>query len=84
MATTNKVGRISLTGGIIGALFTNPRSALDKEISKANEEGWSAIQITPHATTNWFITILQITVLFLTLFLYTWGGGYIILYKKEA
>ena len=84
MAKKNKVSRISLTGGIIGLLITNPRKALEDEIDKGNEEGWNAIHIMPHRTTNFFIFVLQFIVLFLTLFLYTWGGGYLVLFEREA
>jgi hypothetical protein len=84
MAKKNKVSRISLTGGIIGLLITNPRKALEDEIDKGNEEGWNAIYIVPHRTTNFFISVLQFIVLCLTLFLYTWGGGYLVLFEREA
>jgi hypothetical protein len=79
----NKVVRISLSGGIIGALLTNPRSAIEKRIMQENTEGWSAHQIIPHADTNLAIIILKIVVLFLTLFLWTWGAGYLVLFEKD-
>jgi len=84
MSTKNKVTRISLMGGIIGAFTTNPRKALDDEIDKGNQEGWSAIHIEPHGTTNLLISTIQFAVLVLTLGLYTWGGGYLILFQREA
>ena len=84
MARKNKVTRISLMGGLIGALITNPRKALEDEIDKGNQGGWSAIHIEPHRTTNSFIWVLQLAVLVLTLGLFTWGGGYLILFDKEA
>ena len=84
MAIINKISRISLAGGIIGALTTNPRRALEKELESSNAEGWTAVQITDHSTTNIFIKLLQYLVLGLTLFLYTWGGGYLVLYQKEV
>ncbi len=83
MAKKNKVTRISLMGGIIGALTTNPRKALEDEINKGNQEGWNAIHIEPHKTTNLFIAGLQIVVLILTLGLFTWGGGYLVLFERE-
>lgn len=84
MAKKNKVSRISLMGGLIGALVTNPRKALEDEIDKQNQDGWNAIHIDPHRTTNLFIWVLQLAVLFLTLGLFTWGGGYLILFEREA
>lgn len=84
MAKKNRVSRISLMGGLIGALTTNPRKALEDAIDQGNEQGWSAIHIEPHKTTNLFIGILQMLVLLLTLGLFTWGGGYLILFEREV
>lgn len=84
MPKKNKVARISLMGGLIGAITTNPRKALEDEINKSNQNGWNAIHIEPHKTTNLFIAIVQLLVLLLTLGLFTWGGGYIILFEREV
>lgn len=84
MRKLNKVVRLSLHGGLIGLFLTNPRRALDNEIDKHNQEGWNAHQIVPHAERNLLAMILQLLVLFLTLFLWTWGAGYLILLEKEA
>ena len=84
MSKKNKVSRISLMGGLIGLLSTNPRKALEDEIDKANQEGWCATHIEPHTTTNLFVWLLQLVVLFLTLGLFTWGGGYLILFEKQS
>jgi len=83
MTKTNRISRVSLMGGLIGALTTNPRSALQSELDKQNKQGWNAIHIDPHGTTNLFIRVLQLVVLILTLGLFTWGGGYLILFEKE-
>lgn len=82
MKKINKVGRVFLSGGLIGWLLTNPKKALDGELSKSNAEGWEAIQVQSHRTTNLFMLFVQILVLMLTLGLYTWGGGYLVLYEK--
>lgn len=80
----NKVRRLSLSGGLIGLLFTNPRAALDAAIQEANAEGWNCHQITPHRTHNLLVVLLQVVVLIVTLGLWTWGAGYILLLEKEA
>ena len=80
----NKIVRISLSGGLIGWIFSNPRRALDSRIAKENEDGWNAIYFLPHTETNVFIRVVQILVLFLTLFIWTWGAGYLILFEKES
>lgn len=79
----NKVVRISLSGGLIGLLATNPRRALDDAIDKANQEGWNAIYFQPHKTSNVFVALLQILVLICTLGLWTFGAGYMILLERE-
>jgi len=84
MRKVNKILRISLIGGVIGMFTTNPRAALEKAIAKANSEGWNAIHIDSHRTTNLFISFLQLVVLFLTAGLYTWGGGYLVLLERDA
>lgn len=79
----NKVVRIVLSGGIVGLLATNPRRALDNWIDKENQEGWNAIYFIPHVETNLLAAVLRLVVLFLTLFLWTWGAGYLILFERE-
>lgn len=84
MARKNKVSRISLMGGLIGALTTNPRKALENEINRMNQEGWVATHIEPHSTTNLLIWILQLVMLLITVGLFTWGGGYIVLFERDV
>ncbi len=80
---TNKVVRISLSGGLIGLLMTNPRRALDETIDKQNQDGWNAIYFMPHRTSNILVFVLQVLVLICTLGLWTWGAGYIVLFERE-
>ena len=84
MSKKNKVVRISLMGGLIGALTTNPRKALEEAIDKENNEGWNAIHIEPHSTANLLVWVLQLVVLVCTLGIWTWGGGYMVLFEKEV
>lgn len=83
MPKINKVVRIALSGGIIGALTTNPRRALDSAIEEHNQQGWNCHQILQHSTSNIFIKALQVLVLISTLCLWTFGAGYILLMEKE-
>ena len=83
MAKTNKIERIALSGGIIGALTTNPRAALDAVIEENNNDGWNAVYFHEHKTSNIFILALQIAILFCTAFLWTFGAGYMVLFEKE-
>ncbi|MCR5085016.1 MAG: hypothetical protein K6A65_05895 [Succinivibrionaceae bacterium] len=80
----NKVERVALMGGLIGLLLTNPRGALDKALVRANTDGWHCRQILPHSTSNLFIMILSMICLCLTLGLWTFGAGYLLLLEKES
>ena len=80
----NKVVRVALSGGLIGAIGTNPRNALEKVIQKYNAEGWNCHQIYPHSTRNFVVTILQVLVLIMTLGLWTFGAGYLLLFEKDV
>lgn len=80
----NKVVRISLSGGIIGLLTTNPRRALDNRIDRENQEGWHAIYFESHRDTNTLVAILRYVVLLLTFGLWTWGAGYLVLFARET
>ncbi|MFZ4761840.1 MAG: hypothetical protein ACOYK8_03385 [Alphaproteobacteria bacterium] len=84
MQKINKVVRISLAGGIVGLLATNPRRALDNTIDKQNQDGWNCHQILPHSERNLLVILLQVGVLLCTFGLYTWGAGYIILFEKDT
>jgi hypothetical protein len=84
MIKKNKVVRLTLAGGLIGLLGTNPRRALDNEIDRHNQDGWNAIEFQPHLATNMLIRILQFLVLVCTLGIWTWGAGYLILFERET
>jgi hypothetical protein len=79
----NKIVRVSLSGGLIGAIGTNPRRALGQTIQKYNAAGWNCHQILPHSTHNLFIIVLQIIILIVTLGLWTFGAGYLVLFEKD-
>ena len=84
MATyTNKLVRISLSGGLIGLVTTNPRRAIDNAIDKANQDGFHCHQIVPHSSRNLLVILLQIIVLVMTVGLWTWGADYLLLFQKE-
>jgi hypothetical protein len=80
----NKIVRVSLSGGLIGAIGTNPRRALGQTLQKYNAAGWNCHQILPHATRNIFIMVLQIIILVATFGLWTFGAGYLVLFEKDV
>lgn len=83
MARMNKVERVALSGGLLGMLSTNPRRALEKVIEQGNSEGWHVRQVIPHSTTNLTTSIVQLLILCCTLFLWTFGAGYLVVFEKE-
>ena len=83
MAKKSRVDRIALAGGLIGMLTTNPRRAIESRVEEANSNGWRLHQILPHSERNLFVILLASIVLILTLGLYTFGGGYLLLFEKD-
>ncbi len=79
----NKVVRVSLSGGLIGLLTTNPRRTLDATIEKHNQDGWNAIYFSDHKDTNLLVFLLRLAVLVLTLGMWTWGAGYLVLFERQ-
>ena len=59
MSRINKVVRISLSGGIIGLLTTNPRRALDARIDQENQDEWNAVYFIPHTDTNLLVAVVR-------------------------
>ena len=82
MSKRNKVVQINLMGGLIGLMATNPRRALDQRIADENHNGWNAVYFTAHGDTNLLVNVAKIVVLFLTLGLWTWGAGYMVLFEQ--
>ena len=84
MRKRNKIDRVSFYGGLIGALVVNPRLLLDSRVAKANELGWSVVQITPHKEANLLMSILNFGLLMATLGLFNFAPGYLIVFEKEV
>jgi len=79
----NKIVRITLMGGLLGLLLTNPRRALEACVEQHNNEGWRSTDIVPHSERNLLITIVQIVMLIVTLGMWTFGSGYLVMFEKE-
>ena len=79
----NRVERVTLSGGIIGAFVTNARSALEVKMWALNAEGWKCRQVIPEYSLNGFKMLLQLLVLICTLFLWTFEPGYLLLLEKD-
>jgi len=83
MAKINRMERVALSGGLIGWLATNPREALENKTRELNAEGWNCRQVLDHSTRNGLIMVLQGVILICTLFLWTFGPGYLLVFEKE-
>ena len=83
MAKVNRVERISLSGGIIGSMVTNPRNAIEKKCQALNAEGWNCHQIILHSSNNILVAVLRGVVLLVTAFMWTFGDGYILIFEKD-
>lgn len=78
----NKVVRIGLAGGLIGALVTNTKSAFEKAINEANAEGWNLAEVVPLSGTNLFMLLIRVFLLLITLGLFTLGSNYLLVFEK--
>lgn len=79
----NKVVRIGLAGGLIGALITNTRGTFDKAIAQENQLGWNLCHVESVGSYNLFMLILRVIILILTLGLFTLGANYILIFEKD-
>jgi hypothetical protein len=79
----NLAVKLSLSGGIIGSLTTNPASAIQNAFDTYNRRGWRCVQVIHHSDTNILGIILKVAVLVLTLFLWTWSSAYILVFEKQ-
>ena len=80
----NKVVRVSLSGGLVGLLGTNPRKALEDAMQEHNVKGWNCHQVIPHEGRNWLVGLVQGIVLILTLGIWTFRPGYLLLLEKDV
>ena len=80
---SNKVVKITLTGGLIGLFIGNAIDTLNKNINEENSNGWEVVQIMPDTNTNLAIVVVRILLLICTFLLYTTDNGYFIVYKTN-
>lgn len=78
----NRVIRIGLAGGLIGALITNTRAAFEKNIQLQNSQGWNLCEVVPIGGTNLFMLIVRLLILVLTLGMFTLGSNYLLIFEK--
>ena len=79
----NKVVRVSLSGGLIGLIFTNPAKALNRCMAKYNKEGWRFVFKIPHKQRNIFMLLLENVILVATIGLWTFDAGYLVTFERN-
>lgn len=83
MQKTNKVVRVSFSGGLLGLIFGSARGKLESVIQEHNKQGWNLAEVV-HDNPNLLIWILRFVLLILTLGLWTLSNGYLLIMEKPV
>ena len=78
---TNRVVRLSFTGGLLGLLFGSSRGKVERAIQSQNAEGWNYVEAIPDQP-NLAIFVLRLLFLICTLGLWTISTGYLFIFEK--
>jgi hypothetical protein len=79
----NRVVRVRLSGGLIGAISSNSRTALENTMSDANAQGWRCVQVLPEGQQNIFMWLASLFVLCCTLCLWTFSPGFLVVLERR-
>jgi hypothetical protein len=80
---TNKVVRISYSGGLLGLVFGSARGKLEKVLEDNNGQGWNLAEVIPD-NPNLLILVFRLIVLTLTLGLWTLSTSYLLILERPA
>lgn len=83
MRKTNKVVRVSFSGGLIGFFFGSSRGKIESVIHKHNAEGWNLAEVIADSP-NLAIILLRIVILICTLGLWTLSSGYLLIMERPS
>jgi len=83
MQKTNKVVRISYSGGLIGLIFGSAKGKLSKVLDDQNGQGWNLAEIMPD-NPNLLIWILRLAILTVTLGLWTLSNSYLLVLERPV
>ncbi len=81
--TKNTIVRVDLKGGLIGKMLVDPIKAMNSRIREMNDVGWRSTFVLPYTEHNYVVIFAQALVLICTLGLWTWGGGYIVMFERN-
>jgi hypothetical protein len=80
---TNKVVRVNFAGGILGLIFGSHKGKLEGVINKQNAEGWNLAEVIPD-NLNIALILIRLILLILTLGLWTFSTGYLLVFERPA
>ena len=83
MKKTNKVVRISYSGGLLGLLFGSARGKLEKVLEDNNRKGWNLAEVIPD-NPNLVIILVRLILLTITLGLWTLSTSYLLILERPV
>ena len=83
MRRTNKVVRISYSGGLLGLIFGSARGKLEKVLADNNRNGWNLAEVIPD-NPNLIIWVMRFVILILTLGLWTFSTSYLLILERPV
>lgn len=83
MQKTNKVVRISYSGGLLGLLFGSARGKLERVLEDNNRNGWNLAEVIPD-NPNLLILVLRLFILIVTLGLWTLSNSYLLILERPV
>lgn len=83
MQKTNKVVRISYSGGLLGSTFGSARGQLEKVLEQHNKDGWNLAEVIPD-NPNLVIWAIRVIILILTLGLWTFSSSYLLILERPT
>jgi hypothetical protein len=83
MQITNKVVRISYSGGLLGLLFGSSRGKLEKVLTEHNRDGWNLAEVVSD-NPNVLIWLVRFLLLLFTLGLWTLSTGQLLVLERRS
>ena len=76
----NKINQIYMPGGLIGLFMPQLKSLLTSDVVFESRQGWKLVTVIQNES-GFFLKIISFLLLFITLFLYTIGSRYLVIYE---
>ena len=83
MRRTNKVVRISYSGGLLGLIFGSARGKHEKVLEENNRNGWNLAEVISD-NPNLIIWVIRFAILILTLGLWTFSTSYLLILERPV